>query len=447
MVKSLLLYLIIILTFTTPVLAYAAWTGPAFNSIVQLDEVIRDLEDSIQRATQNSAAYPGFLRDLEGYLARLKQYRDSLDVIDAVDGWGEPELIFDLDFVFNYYDRTFGGVTDKNDLYRVNFGDPLGIGVRDGVQALVFPRQNHPGANLSVNMSKFSELTIDMWVYLDDFGPVKDRGYARLIVDDDTGADFYMMLHNKGPDHHDNSVVVGLGNLTVGTPANSIHRNTWHHIALAHDGERPYVIIDGACRDLTVYYRESLELQLPASGYILGNDTRDERRFAGAIEQLRITDRRRTLSEIQADIVDLLAERPGPTILENETIAGQRINYSAHEAVIYNWRYTGANQDAIRNYTVGAGHLAGYLTVFGKVEKVVVRRAETAISPRIISAVHDTPTKNAMFEIRFNPNDGNRVLIVDLTVRKANGELETVTISTLATAYRNTMGVGPTFVD
>ena len=442
--KTLLTFLVLF-TVTIHVSAYESWPAEGSNGS-EPDGIIRSIEESIMRAVEAGAAHPDFLADLQEYVTQLKEYRG----LPRVDPEAEQGMGFDVNFLFNHTDRMFGGTNDRSHTHRVRFGNPIEIGFRDRVVGLVLPNSDHLGAEMDIDLSEFDQITIEMWVYLNDWGPHESLGGARLLASKDTTMEnlFQIFVVHQSEKFHDNALVVSSSNFDVMTPEDSLRLNTWHHIVFIHDGNRPYVMIDGVDHDLVLFGGPDHSLSLPTDGYVLGNDPQRRTRLAGAIAQVRVTDRARPHEELRREYAQIRADRPDRgTRFQSETIAGTWVDYGQHSAVIYNWKYEGRNEEALRNHVLGTGNLVGYVSVFGEVEEIRVLRAESAVSRRVFWARHPNRTADAVFEIRVNPDDEYRLTIVEVTVRKSNGDVETLAFSTLAADYRRLMHAEPRLVE
>ncbi len=301
--RIVLICLLIVLVFSGPVLGYGAWLGGTEQgSIESLNEIIAGLESSITRAERGNSARPNFILDLQYYLGALKAYRDvvSLPVIDPL------EAVFN--FRSSLYDRALGGFRDLDRNYTIIFRSPVTVGTLGRFEGLRFPSTNHGGAILTADLSQFQELTLEMNVYLDDFGPVEDLGYARLITTSNEEDFDLMMMVNTGPRYNRNSLVIMFSEYRVSTESNSIQLGRWHNIKLIHDGETLSVLIDGKEQRLTVESGSPQPLKLPQSvTYFIGNNHAQDRRLRGMISDLTIRNTARSGNDIQ--IMSLPNER------------------------------------------------------------------------------------------------------------------------------------------
>jgi len=94
----------------------------------QLDEIIDELEESIQRAINVNAAHPGFIETLQDSLQKLKIYRDNIaDSGSPNYSWSTP---FDLRLQFNSpsFNWSLGGFADRSGENTLSFKQPIGKG-------------------------------------------------------------------------------------------------------------------------------------------------------------------------------------------------------------------------------------------------------------------------------------------------------------------------------
>ncbi len=462
MFRKVCLLFIVFLTIATPVLAYGPWDGQGSNnpgvSSEELEEIIKDLDGSIQRAIQAKAAHPDFLRDLQDYLVRLRDFKDSLGgVIDRqtqAPSAQQQGPIVDSRFSFTYYDSSLGGITDGPGNYMVSFKEPLVIGKRDGVDALLFPTSDHPGATAFIDISDFQAMTLDMWVYIEDWGPA-GIGAAALISNDHSGTPFLLTLFDKinhlDDKFNDNALGFRVHNTLVVTPANSIQLHRWHHIAVIHNGQTLTILVDGVPQDLSVILDSDTSLRPPSGDLIIGNSKEQNSRFTGAIEQLRISSRARTVNEIQAEIAPLLVARPSTNVrgLRSETIAGTVVNYRQHEAVMYNWRYQGVNADLLTTYSFGQGNQVFCLTVLGNVEEFRFYTKRTPYHDPELIFSETKRVQDALFEVRLDDRVHGRVRhpLAQVVIRKSDGTRETWNIEPLGNNISGISNPSPIFVD
>ena len=302
---------VLILALGAGVAAYGAWDAPQEDvTLEELDTVIAGLEESVERARRNQSAHPDFLADLESYLTDLVQWREAFDDVSHEDSWGDyhgrddeeiqPGLVFWADFHERDYDSRFGVVSDRTGDYEVILADGVEVHER-GRSGGAFHSSSYEldASRLDLDPSGWREMTIEMWVYLESWGP-HGSGYSRLLVDD---ADDRLQVFVVDSFHryNSNSLVVQVDGYRACTEENSLQLRQWHHIAVVYDGDAIEVYVDGRSQDLRRYRGQNEELTLDdiTAPLWIGNRRSGGRGFQGMIDDIKIYDRTVSSAEVR----------------------------------------------------------------------------------------------------------------------------------------------------
>lgn len=298
-----------------PALGYGAWEDPdavePWDVLDELDMTVDDLEDMVQRAISARSAHPAFLDDLEDMISRLRSLSSELAAAlpEDTDAWpGRGPAVGDVEFSFDFSQvRSIrSGVINSHDGHASLVFDPEELSLQTATRgqraALVFPEEEHSGAYFEADWSALTQMTIAMWVYLDDWGP-HSRGYARLLTDEDD-SDFQVFLHETGDGAYNRySLVVTWDGYRFTTETESLGLGEWTHIALVHDGQEIQAYINGSRQSLRRTRGSVQPLDFPASQvYHLGNNDDHSRRFYGRIAELTVWNTARSAGEIMSEV-------------------------------------------------------------------------------------------------------------------------------------------------
>lgn len=157
--------------------------------------------------------------------------------------------------------------------------------------------------NVSTNFALTDSFTVAMWINPRTWGNFSTQGYGNFFAK----GNFYMYLHNDGySGYSTNSLVVRMqlvdgSYVTFNTPAYSISLNNWQHIAMTYASGQIQLYINHQPVALT--YLDNFIAYGPMADYswesiILGNRNSFNRPFAGQIDELKIWNVSRSLSEI-----------------------------------------------------------------------------------------------------------------------------------------------------
>ena len=296
---------LLVLLLSVGVGAYGAWDEqPEGVTFEDLEEIIADLETSINRAETNRSAHPDFLADLKDYLEELTDWHLAMQD-GAEPGWDAYDtgavsdgLLFWVDFDREQYDSRF-------DLVRSVVGDgELEIGsarIRSGGPGngsiLSYEREDTGAARLSLDWGNPQALTLALWFNADSWGE-HSSGYARLFTDDDSTMRLFLVdsFHR----YNSNSIVLEFDDFRASTEENSVQLHSWHHVALVWDRGQVSVYIDGRLQELRRNRGSNEDLELVAEMPLrLGNEADGGRQFFGSFDSIMIWDRALIANEIR----------------------------------------------------------------------------------------------------------------------------------------------------
>ncbi len=307
--------LLVVFVLAGPVWSYGAWedqeSADPWDSLSELDVTVDELDDMVQRAISSRSAHPTFLEDLEDIVQRLKELSAELaeGLPEDSESWsGRHPSTSDVDLAFDFSQvRSLdsGALRSQQGRATLRF-DPTELSLQRATRsqraALVFPDNQHRGADFDADWSQLTEITIAMWVYLDDWGP-HARGYARLLVDEEDSG-LQVFLHDSGDAAYNrNSLVVTWDGYRVTTETDSLALGDWTHIALVHDGDEIYIYINGSRQSLrrTRGSVQPLNFSQNAS-YFIGNNPEGSRRLYGRIAELTVWTTSRSAGDIMSEV-------------------------------------------------------------------------------------------------------------------------------------------------
>jgi len=162
-------------------------------------------------------------------------------------------------------------------------------------------------------------LTLEAWFYQTGVS------FANIIVDKRTANDnnlgYGIWLNNAKPAFYLDNNGNASGGHVIHVSPNTLSTNAWHHMAAVYDGARVKIYVDGV---LTYDQPETNPITPTSEQLSIGDRNQGGQGFAGRLEEVRIWNVARTLSQIQTNMnVELNAQSGLVAVYHfNEGVAG-----------------------------------------------------------------------------------------------------------------------------
>ncbi|UCE18246.1 MAG: VCBS repeat-containing protein [Gemmatimonadota bacterium] len=186
------------------------------------------------------------------------------------------------------------------------------IRVFDGESGLQFDGNNSAVVcEASPSLNCTDALTVEAWIRPSGWGETQGLGFGRVVEK----GPFTLFLIGSHPSFNDHSLAVQLSHVQSPisfstTPQQSIHLDSWQHVAMTYDGPSSHmnIYINGVEQTLTHSPEPSGNIaDNSAHELVIGNNASRGFTFDGIIDEVRIWDVARSGEDIQATMDSYLS--------------------------------------------------------------------------------------------------------------------------------------------
>jgi PKD repeat protein len=193
------------------------------------------------------------------------------------------------------------------------------VSVPDEFSIYLYDSESYINAGNDASLNLTNNFTIEAWFKLEQWGSDDSDTYNYIVskVTDSWDSGFTLITNGLGEFYPQKSIVLTLSgpNNAVEywhTDANTVSLNTWTHVAVTYSSGEITIFINGEEQVINLYdgYTEITTAEIPDHSSIplyIGNRYDLNRLFAGLIDEVRIWDTVRSVTEINEDLFTSLS--------------------------------------------------------------------------------------------------------------------------------------------